>query len=365
MTFVPKARLELELTAPCFLEICEALNVTVSPGPRIQHLIGDNVTLFCHVSQKRRRENLLAVRWVFALPSAQEYLMIKMTKFGVVQYYGNYTSRFYKRRLHLLEEKHRTMYTFLILNIQQAEQGHYICKVQEISKQRNKWTSWSNGSASTEVQVFPSRFLDEEKHNAWAFFEDLSVYAVLMSSAGILSILLFALVILCQILSNKKRSHVKHTLVKSPQKSLQDTGSPSKAAGSPGLPIQRKGAKATEAPPAVPAKAPISHAFSKPKLLKPQRKVTLRSLLPKQISQSPPDPLGYQSADPKAAVKMEGPGFFFSALAPNVCPCFEKTAQKRDLGKLHKKEERFGQSEIQWRKNAPVLDELFFPVLQN
>lgn len=135
-----------------FVEICEALNVTVSPGPRTQHLIGDNVTLFCHVSQKRRRENLLAVRWVFALPSAQEYLMIKMTKFGVVQYYGNYTSRFYKRRLHLLEEKHRTMYTFLILNIQQAEQGHYICKVQEISKQRNKWTSWSNGSASTEVQ---------------------------------------------------------------------------------------------------------------------------------------------------------------------------------------------------------------------
>ncbi|XP_034271546.1 V-set and transmembrane domain-containing protein 4 isoform X3 [Pantherophis guttatus] len=286
------ALLALLAGAP-WAEICEALNVTVSPGPRIQHLIGDNVTLFCHVSQKRRRENLLAVRWVFALPSAQEYLMIKMTKFGVVQYYGNYTSRFYKRRLHLLEEKHRTMYTFLILNIQQAEQGHYICKVQEISKQRNKWTSWSNGSASTEVQgiwltsggqspppppqdpVFPSRFLDEEKHNAWAFFEDLSVYAVLMSSAGILSILLFALVILCQILSNKKRSHVKHTLVKSPQKSLQDTGSPSKAAGSPGLPIQRKGAKATEAPPAVPAKAPISHAFSKPKLLKPQRKVTL------------------------------------------------------------------------------------------
>lgn len=135
-----------------FVDICEALNVTVSPGPRTWHVVGDNVTLFCHVSQKRRRENLLAVRWIFALPSAQEYLMIKMTKYGVVQYYGNYTSHSYKRRLRLLEEKHRTMYTFLILNIQQAEQGHYICKVQEIGKQRNKWTSWSNGSASTEVQ---------------------------------------------------------------------------------------------------------------------------------------------------------------------------------------------------------------------
>ncbi|XP_026544331.1 V-set and transmembrane domain-containing protein 4 isoform X3 [Notechis scutatus] len=232
------ALLALLAGAP-WADICEALNVTVSPGPRTQHLIGDNVTLCCHVSQKRRRENLLAVRWVFALPSAQEYLMLKMTKFGVVQYYGNYTSHFYRRRLRLLEEKHRTMYTFLILNIQQAEQGHYICKVQEIGKQRNKWTSWSNGSASTEVQVFPSRFLDEEKHNAWAFFE------------------------------------AKCNLVKSPKKSLQEAGSPSKATGPPGPPTQRKGSKATEGPPAVPAKAPTSHAFSKPKLLKPQRKVTL------------------------------------------------------------------------------------------
>ncbi|KAK9401591.1 V-set and transmembrane domain-containing protein 4 [Crotalus adamanteus] len=198
-----------------------------------------------------------------------------MTKYGVVQYYGNYTSHFYKRRLRLMEEKHRTMYTFLILNIQQAEQGHYICKVQEIGKQRNKWTSWSNGSASTEVQVLPSHFLDEEKHKTWAFFEDLSVYAVLMCSAGILSILLFGLVLLCRILSHRKRSHVKRYLVKCPQKSLEESGSASKAAGSPGAPAQRRGPRATEAPPAVPAKAPISHAFSKPKLLKPQRKLTL------------------------------------------------------------------------------------------
>ncbi|XP_025030963.1 V-set and transmembrane domain-containing protein 4 isoform X2 [Python bivittatus] len=147
------------------------------------------------------------------------------------------------------------MYTFLILNIQQAEQGRYICKVQEIGKQRNKWTSWSNGSASTEVQ-------------------DLSVYAVMMCSAGILSILLFTLVILCQILSNKKRSHVKHYLVKYPQKSLQETVL-SKAVGSPVQPKQMKGMKKTEEPPAVPAKAPISNTFSKPKLLKPQRRVTL------------------------------------------------------------------------------------------
>ncbi|XP_070607576.1 V-set and transmembrane domain-containing protein 4 isoform X3 [Erythrolamprus reginae] len=222
-------------------DVSHALNVTVSPWPRTEHLAGDNVTLFCHVSQKRRRETLLAVRWVFALPSTQEHLMVKMTKFGAVQYYGNYTSRFYKRRLHLLQEKHdRTTYTFLILDIQQAEQGLYTCKVQEIGRQRNRWTSWSNGSASTEVQVSASRFLDEEKHNAWAFFEG------------------------------------KRNLVKSPQKSLQEAGGASRASGSPGPPTQRKGAKGSEAPPAVPAKAPIvSQRPPRPKLLRPHRKLTL------------------------------------------------------------------------------------------
>uniref|UniRef100_A0A8C6XVA4 V-set and transmembrane domain containing 4 n=1 Tax=Naja naja TaxID=35670 RepID=A0A8C6XVA4_NAJNA len=252
---LPKAA-EKHLFVFGFVDICEALNVTVSPGPRTQHLIGDNVTLCCHVSQKRRRENLLAVRWVFALPSAQEYLMLKMTKFGVVQYYGNYTSHFYRRRLHLLEEKQRTTYTFLILNIQQAEQGHYICKVQEIGKQRNKWTSWSNGSASTEVQG---------EKITW---EDLSVYAVLMCSAGILSILLFALVTLCQTLSNRRRSHGE------PIANIQDS-----------LPmffclhftLAWIHMAARDQLCVLIFTAPTSHAFSKPKLLKPQGKVTLVS----------------------------------------------------------------------------------------
>lgn len=78
--------------------------------------------------------------------------MIKMTKFGSVQYYGNYTHHFHKQRLRLHKEKHGTMYKFLILSLQQTDQGHYICKVQEIGKHRNKWTAWSNGTAATEIR---------------------------------------------------------------------------------------------------------------------------------------------------------------------------------------------------------------------
>ncbi|XP_010225251.1 PREDICTED: V-set and transmembrane domain-containing protein 4-like, partial [Tinamus guttatus] len=135
-----------------FADICEALNVTVSPGPTVRYAEGDNATLYCHISQKRKTDNLLAVRWVFAVSPTQEYLMIKMTKFGSVQYYGNYTHHFHKQRLRLLKEKHGTMYKFLILSLQPTDQGHYICKVQEIGKHRNKWTAWSNGTAATEIK---------------------------------------------------------------------------------------------------------------------------------------------------------------------------------------------------------------------
>ncbi|KFP65750.1 V-set and transmembrane domain-containing protein 4, partial [Cariama cristata] len=202
-------------------DVCEALNVTVSPGPTVRYSEGDNATLYCHISQKRKTDNLLAVRWVFAASPTQEYLMIKMTKFGSVQYYGNYTHNFHKQRLHLLKDKHGTIYKFLILSLQQTDQGHYICKVQEIGKHRNKWTAWSNGTAATEIRVISSKSSDDstfkKNHEAWKFFEDLYVYAVFVCSIGIISVLLFTLVILCQSLLNKRRSTVKHYLVKCPQ----------------------------------------------------------------------------------------------------------------------------------------------------
>nr|XP_048714736.1 V-set and transmembrane domain-containing protein 4 isoform X2 [Caretta caretta] len=246
-------------------DICEALNVTVSPGPTVQYAEGDNATLYCHVSQKRRTDNLLAVRWVFALSPTQEYLMIKMTKFGIVQYYGNYTHRFHKQRLRLLKERHGATYKFLILNLQPTDQGHYICKVQEIGKHRNKWTAWSNGTAATEVK-------------------DLYVYAVFVCSIGIISVLLFTLVILCQSLLNKKKSRVKHYLVKSPQNSSGETVT-SVTSLSPLQPkkVKKKKEKA-EQPPAIPAKAPIANTFQKPKLLKPQRKIILPKIAEENLT---------------------------------------------------------------------------------
>ncbi|XP_067156123.1 V-set and transmembrane domain-containing protein 4 isoform X1 [Apteryx mantelli] len=319
-------------TAPA-PDICEALNVTVSPGPTVRYAEGDNATLYCHISQKRKTDNLLAVRWVFAVSPTQEYLMIKMTKFGSVQYYGNYSHHFHKQRLRLLKEKHGTMYKFLILSLQQTDQGHYICKVQEIGKHRNKWTAWSNGTAATEIKVISPRASDDptfkKNHEAWKFFEDLYVYAVFVCSIGIISVLLFTLVILCQSLLNKRRSTVKHYLVKCPQnrfasylkdcislKACCTLSCPADHLASlspetvlkillchllPGSgetvtsvtsmsPLQPKKVKKkkekekVEQPPAIPAKAPIANNFPKPKLLKPQRKLILPKIAEENLT---------------------------------------------------------------------------------
>lgn len=139
-------------TYSSFAELCGALNVTVSPGPVVDYLEGENATLLCHVSQKRRKDSLLAVRWFFAPDGSQEALMVKMTKLRVIQYYGNFSRTANQQRLRLLEERRGVLYRLSVLTLRPADQGQYVCKVQEISKHRNKWTAWSNGSSATEMR---------------------------------------------------------------------------------------------------------------------------------------------------------------------------------------------------------------------
>uniref|UniRef100_A0A671GBE9 V-set and transmembrane domain-containing protein 4 n=1 Tax=Rhinolophus ferrumequinum TaxID=59479 RepID=A0A671GBE9_RHIFE len=258
-------RIWSSLKAETCTEVCGALNVTVSPGPVVDYLEGDNATLLCHVSQKRRKDSLLAVRWFFARPDAQEALMVKMTKLRVVQYYGNFSRSAYRQRLRLLEERRGALYTLSVLTLRPADQGHYVCKVQEISKHRNKWTAWSNGSSETEMR-------------------DLYVYAMLVCCVGILSVLLFTLTIIWQSVFNKRKSRARQYLVKCPQNSSGETVT-SVTSLAPLQPKKSKRRKEkADVPPAVPAKVPIAATFHKPKLLKPQRKVTLPKIAEENLT---------------------------------------------------------------------------------
>ncbi|XP_013364269.1 PREDICTED: V-set and transmembrane domain-containing protein 4 isoform X2 [Chinchilla lanigera] len=269
-------------------EVCWALNVTVSPGPVVDYLEGDNATLWCHVSQKRLKDSLLAVRWFFVGANSPEALMVKMTKLRAVQYYGNFSRSVHRRRLRLLEEQCGELYRLSVLMLRPTDQGQYVCRVQEISKHRNKWTAWSNGSSATEMRVISLKASEdssfEKKKEIWAFFEDLYMYAVLVCCVGILSVLLFTLVIVCQSVLHKRKSRVRHYLVKCPQNSSGETVTSVTSLA----PLQpKKGKKRKEkvdVPPAVPAKAPIATSFHRPKLLKPQRKVALPKITEENLT---------------------------------------------------------------------------------
>ncbi|KAM7073987.1 V-set and transmembrane domain-containing protein 4 isoform 2-T2 [Molossus nigricans] len=269
-------------------EVCGALNVTVSPGPVVDYLEGENATLLCHVSQKRRRDSLLAVRWFLARPGAPEALMVKMTKLRAVQYYGNFSRSAYRHRLRLLEERRGVLYALSISTLRPADQGHYVCKVQEISKHKNKWTAWSNGSSETEMRVTPLTASEdsslEKKKDTWAFFADLHAYAVLLCCAGILSVLLFTVAVAWQSVLGKRKPRVRHYLVKCPQNSSGETVT-SVTSLAPLQPKKGKRRKEkVDVPPAVPAKAPIAASFHKPKLLKPQRKVALPQITEESLT---------------------------------------------------------------------------------
>lgn len=155
----------------CFVptEVCQALNVTVTPGPVVLVTEKDNLTLSCLVSQKKRSTSFLILRWFFSplpfpspappssLPSTpspldpSQFLIVK-TGIRKLKLYGNYTRRFPHPKFHLHDEEGGEMYRLLILNLTGMDQGFYSCKVQEIRKYRNTWRSSSNGTSTIQLK---------------------------------------------------------------------------------------------------------------------------------------------------------------------------------------------------------------------
>ncbi|XP_041117543.1 V-set and transmembrane domain-containing protein 4-like isoform X3 [Polyodon spathula] len=249
-------------------EICEALNVTVSPGPVAMFMEGENVTLSCHVSQQKKNNSLLVVRWMFSLVPDEEHLLVKMNM-RKVKIYGNYTKGFNQQKLQFSEGKTSKIYNLVIFNFSKEDKGNYTCKVQEIRKQQNKWRATSNGTATAELR-------------------DLFLCAVLICSVGIICMLLFTIIIICQCLFKKRRLKASYYLVKCPQNSSGETVT-SVISSSP---LQtrkekkhkkKKSNKNADVPPEIPAKAPIPDTPRRPKLLKTQSR---KLILPKIAEES-------------------------------------------------------------------------------
>lgn len=260
------------LTRAFVAETAQALNVTVSPGPVSTCVERENVTLSCLVSQRKRNNSMLVLRWLYFPTPNDERLVVK-TNFKKIKYYGNYSQSFPQTKFHLWEEIVGKMFSLMIFNVSRADAGNYSCKVQEIRKYRDKWRTSSNGTGSMELRVHFTG-ASESMDNIWRWFQDLNLFAVLICSIGLLSMLFFTVIITYQQIQRKQQLKASYNLVKCVDSSSGDTVT-SISNSSPGMHRKEKRHKTSSRhistqPPKVPVKAPVPNKPRRTKLLKVQ-----------------------------------------------------------------------------------------------
>lgn len=116
---------------------------------------GQNITLSCVVSQRRRNAALPVVKWTF-LPAGtdrpEDELLIARVNMRKARFYGNYTKSFSWPKMKLTVVKQGKIFDLLILNVSEGDQGLYMCRVQEFKKQQDRWRPSSNCTAATELR---------------------------------------------------------------------------------------------------------------------------------------------------------------------------------------------------------------------
>ncbi|XP_061612237.1 V-set and transmembrane domain-containing protein 4 isoform X2 [Phyllopteryx taeniolatus] len=202
------------LVQALFGDLCSAINVTITPSPFTVVQEGQNVTLSCVVSQRRRNSALPVVKWTF-LPAGSDRpddeLLIARVNMRKARFYGNYTKSFSWPKMKLTVVKQGKIFDLLILNVSEGDRGLYICRVQEFKKQQDRWKASSNSTATTElrVHVFPAT---EAKDSLWTLFEDVHLCAVLICSVGLLCMCMFTVTVTCQCIQRKQRLKAQEKL---------------------------------------------------------------------------------------------------------------------------------------------------------
>ncbi len=101
--------------------MCSAINVTVTPSPFTVVAEGENITLSCQVTQRRRSGSLPVVRWMFQPDSGGEELLVVRVNMWRAKFYGNYTKSFSKPKMKLTVVKQGKIYNLLIMNISERD----------------------------------------------------------------------------------------------------------------------------------------------------------------------------------------------------------------------------------------------------
>uniref|UniRef100_A0A668VWQ1 Ig-like domain-containing protein n=1 Tax=Oreochromis aureus TaxID=47969 RepID=A0A668VWQ1_OREAU len=152
---------------------------------------GENITLTCVVSQRRRNTALPVVKWTF-LPAGtdqpEDELLIARVNMRKERFYGNYTKSFPWPKMKLTVVKQGKIFELVILNVSEGDRGLYMCRVQEFKKHQARWKASSNYTAATELRG-----------------EDVYLCAVLICSVGLLCMCMFTVTVTCQYIQRKKR----------------------------------------------------------------------------------------------------------------------------------------------------------------
>ncbi|XP_072347827.1 V-set and transmembrane domain-containing protein 4a isoform X2 [Scyliorhinus torazame] len=273
------------LTELLAVDICEALKVIVTPAPVVEFTEGQRGTLFCRVSQQKRKNSFLSLVWLFSNSLYDSQRILRLNRTGHVQTFRNCREK--RCELQFFEQGPAKVYVLIVNKFDKSDEGHYRCKVQEIANLSRRWLSISNGDNTTEVKVRVPQTttvqVSESRSETWTPFEDLYLYATLVCSLGIISVMLFAVFIICQTLKNRKQTRGRKYLTKGPNCS---SGEMVMSTGSMSLlqPKSKKKKKAVQdPPPPIPVKIPRRVASNKKKFL---RKPDAKSILPRIVEDS-------------------------------------------------------------------------------
>ncbi|XP_063047183.1 V-set and transmembrane domain-containing protein 4a [Engraulis encrasicolus] len=234
----------------------EALNVTVRPFPEVEGVWGEPVTIACEVGGHRGPSSIIVLRWVVRPDKEeegeeqeeppltgpeqrqstqdppligqeqrqspqQEFLLVKLNVRGA-EFWGNYTHRFGPGHFTLRHDDPGHSYSLLLSNVTLEDRGLYSCRAQEVRKHRVRWKAIANATAHTLLRVHP--VVNTTRADCiWRLFEDLYLCAAVLCSIGLVSILLFAMVITCQQLMRRTRPKDNYSLVKCPDSSSGET----------------------------------------------------------------------------------------------------------------------------------------------
>ncbi|XP_038639037.1 V-set and transmembrane domain-containing protein 4a isoform X3 [Scyliorhinus canicula] len=273
------------LTELLAVDICETLKVIVTPAPVVEFTEGQRGTLFCRVSQQKRKNSFLSLVWLFSNSLYDSQRILRLNRTGHVQAFRNCREK--RCELQFFEQGPAKVYVLIVNKFDKSDEGHYRCKVQEIANLSRRWLSISNGDNTTEVKVRVPQTttvqVSESRSETWTPFEDLYLYATLVCSLGIISVMLFAAIIICQTLKNRKQTRGRKYLTKGPNCS---SGEMVMSTGSTSLlqPKSKKKKKTVEdPPPPIPVKIPRRVASNKKKFL---RKPDAKSILPRIVEDS-------------------------------------------------------------------------------